>query len=127
MNNEIKNELIDRVVEVANLITTYCPVCAPDAAKLKDAARVNSPVLYQRAKLLIDKFINNTDMLDVPVQDKNLLGGLLIDLDDMRQGRESKVRVIRLRVTSAEYFSIQQAAGEAGQTISQYVRDRIFD
>ncbi len=38
----------------------------------------------------------------------------------------AREKVVRLRLTAEEYAKVTSAAEESGQTLSQYIRDRLF-
>ena len=52
---------------------------------------------------------------------RRFLAQLRGDTDDAVRGK-----VLRFRLTDTEYADLQQRAEEAGQTVSQYLRSKVF-
>jgi hypothetical protein len=86
---------------------------------------VKSPVLYRRLYTLI----GNAHGAEWTRSEKKFIGELLIDLESTSETSHkqngTRSRFLRLRLTPDAYNTVQLAAEEASETISEYVRRRL--
>lgn len=91
-----------------------------EAIKCLQAIRVNSPVTQIRYNHVVELALNDPQANFTP-EDRALLAGYLTVSSE-----STRDYTLRVRLTDVERAQLQEAADQAGQDMSEYVRRKLF-
>ena len=112
----------NQMEEALRIIIAKCnPHTAEEAIRTMAALRNNSPVLQIRYLNVLQRALADESANWTP--DERLILAEAVEVPETGATRDF---TFRLRLTDAERSQLQTAADETGQTMSEYVRRKIF-
>ena len=115
---DVNNTTVALIADAVDVILSRHPASAAEATRLQRAIQVDSPMIASRFRLLVE----NSEHAKYTAEEQQIIADAVAALS----GNPSRDQVIRLRVTQEEKAEITAAAEDAGQTISEYVRQRLL-
>lgn len=106
--------------DALRLIVARSPRAAENALRTMAAARNNSPVLQTRYIICLQMALADPDA-EFTAAERQLLADGIPDSDSDTRGY-----TLRIRLTDGERECLTREATEAGQTMSEYARRRLF-
>lgn len=112
--------MIDMIEALRIILSkTANPNTQRQAIACLQAVRNNSPVAQIRYNQVVQMAFY--EALDLTPEERAIIAGAL-DVD----GGDTRDQVLRVRLTASEMASVKDAARDAGKTVSEYVRSKLF-
>jgi hypothetical protein len=109
------------MLEALRLIVARSPMAGHDAVQTLRAYHARSPILGTRYALVLEQALADPDAQFTP-EERQLLADAIVTGPIEGGDDGARDQTVRFRATAAEVEALRQAAGPAGQTISEYVR-----
>lgn len=106
--------------QALKIIVSKSPDAARDAMQCLQAIRVNSPMVQVRYNRVVEVAMSDRNADFTPDE-----RAIIAEAVELPEG-ESRDFMLRVRLTPSEQADLQAAADEAGMTMSEYVRSRLF-
>lgn len=106
--------------QALKIIVSKSPSTARDAMQCLQAIRAKSPMVQVRYNRVVEAAMSDQDADFTPDE-----RAIIAEAVELPEG-ESRGFTLRVRLTPNEQADLQAAADEAGMTMSDYVRSRLF-
>ncbi len=108
------------IIEALKVIIAKSPNAAEEAIRTIAAARNNSPILQVRYSNVLIRAMADPSA-DFTKDEREMLASAIEAPDGGNRGF-----MLRVRLTDDERIALQDAANQAGQSMSEFVRQKIF-
>lgn len=108
--------------EALRLIITKSPLAASQAMETIRAIHAKSPILQIRYNNTVQMALNDPQAEFTPAE-----RALLAEFVGSPDSSTNRDFMLRVRLTDAERAALQQSADQAQQSMSEYVRQKIFE
>lgn len=102
------------------IIIAKSPAAMQEAIKCIQAISANSPIIQQRYNRVVDLALNDPEAKFSPDERAEIASHLETTTDETRS------YTLRVRLTEIEQAELEQLADEDQQSLSEYVRSKIF-
>lgn len=109
------------IVEILRLIAGKSDDARREAVKAVAALNNNSPIIQKRLNIVASIALDDVKMAGFTQDEINRITQLL----NTEEG-ETRNYTLPIRLTQLERQELQRLAGDAGMTMSEYIRSRIF-
>jgi len=107
------------IIEALKIIIARSPNAAEEAVRTIQAARNNSPILQTRYANVLIRALADGQATFTP-EERELIASAIEAPTGTRDV------TLRVRLTTSENAQLTEAADQAGQSVSEYVRRKIF-
>lgn len=111
------------MIDALRIIVAKSPLAASQAVQCIAAIKAKSPVLQQRYNRVVELAFSDSQADPFTSEERQLIAEHVTG-----EGGEGSAKTfdVRVRVNASEKAEIQRLAADAGLTVSDYIRSRIF-
>ncbi len=107
------------MIEALRIIAAKSPHAGTQAMQCIKAIQVNSPIVKERYNRVVEMAFSDPQA-EFTSGDRQLIA------ESINGGESNRTATVRFRVSPAEQEDLQRMADDAGVTVSDYIRSRIW-